>query len=194
MASRAPHPTLEGGRVPVTISTFDVYSRKTVLHSSGPLAATVAASCAIPLFFQPVRLAGRPHVDGGVGDLLALKGVAPLERVLSVDLHTLGLGDARAAHVKHLGAGAAGVLHNCTRLQLRGLPFVGPSSMGRGPLAFAAGHAAMVAALGRVGIWGGDRVVRVPVKSEAELAAAAACVAKAHGGPGAARAPQPTAQ
>lgn len=157
-----------------------MYARRTVLHSSGPLAPTVAASCAIPLFFQPVRLGGRPHVDGGVGDLLALASCGPTETVLSVDLHTQGLSTTRRLHARSVGVLPTGspTLEGTTRLQLRGLPYVGPGSMGRGGrVAMAAGHAAMAAALRSRGHWGGDRVVGVDVPAavrEAQAAAAAA--------------------
>ena len=47
---------------------------------SAELADAVAASCAIPGFFRPVEIRGRPYVDGGVGsvsnlDLLAGRGL-----------------------------------------------------------------------------------------------------------------------
>ncbi|HEX5656873.1 MAG TPA: patatin-like phospholipase family protein [Polyangiales bacterium] len=34
-----------------------------------PVAEAVAASCAIPVLFAPVRLAGRDYIDGGLGDV-----------------------------------------------------------------------------------------------------------------------------
>ncbi len=48
--------------------------------AEAPLGAAVAASCAIPGFFAPVRIGGRRHVDGGVhsttnADLLAGAGL-----------------------------------------------------------------------------------------------------------------------
>ena len=36
-------------------------------RSSGvPLVHAVAASCTVPAFFSPVRIGGRPHIDGGI--------------------------------------------------------------------------------------------------------------------------------
>jgi predicted acylesterase/phospholipase RssA len=42
----------------------------------------VHASCALPGFFQPVRVDGRWSVDGGVRDRPALLGMRSSERVL----------------------------------------------------------------------------------------------------------------
>lgn len=44
------------------------------LLSDGPLPEAVAASCAIPIVFQPVTLAGRRLWDGGAADRLGLAG------------------------------------------------------------------------------------------------------------------------
>jgi hypothetical protein len=237
LAARTPVPRLEQGRLPCAISTFDVLARRTVTHASGDTHALVAASCAVPGVMQPVLLGGRTHVDGGVGDLLGLASCAHDERVLSVDLHTVGLLRARATHVALLGtrpgaggalwrlpgmrngggggggwgwrrggkdAGGGGgiiedavpggaeaavpssssqalrpqqppaLLRGCARLQLHGLPFVGPSNMHvRGGDAMAAGRDAMRAALATRAHWGYERVVAVPVPGSARGALAA---------------------
>ena len=158
----------------MAISTYDVFSRTVITHSSGPVHTVVAASCAIPGIMAPVQLHGRTHVDGGVGDLLGLASCGADERVLSLDLLTLGLMTMRGWHVKLLGSrprgGAAGgppALRGCVRLQLRGLPFVGPATMStRGAAAMAAGAAAMRAALATRSDWGGERIVSVDVPQE----------------------------
>jgi hypothetical protein len=124
----------------------------------------VAVHCVrSPIIMQPIHLDGRIHVDGGVGDLLGLASCTPDERVLSIDLHTIGLTRGRRMHVAIFGESPGGpVLPNCTRLQLTQLPLVSPSTMDvSGKVAFAAGRAAMREALKTRGIWGGDR--RVPV-------------------------------
>jgi len=59
------------------------------------------------------------------------------------------------------------ILQGCARLQLRGLPFVGPRSMDRGASAMAAGREAMRAALATRSQWGGERIVSVPVPGSA---------------------------
>lgn len=118
---------------------------------------------------QPITLEGRTHVDGGVGDLLGLASCRPDERVLSVDLHTIGLTRMRKFHVIMFGDSPGGpVLPNCTRLQLTQLPLVSPTTMDTtGATALAAGRAAMRAALQTRGVWGGNKQVAVPVPQEA---------------------------
>lgn len=73
---------IEHGRVPLTISVYDVLARRTVVRERGPIAEAIHASCAVPLLFQPVWIDGRPHLDGGLRDRPGLAGVAPGERVL----------------------------------------------------------------------------------------------------------------
>jgi NTE family protein len=74
--------TFEACPTPVAVSAFDLAARQTVVIRSGPLAAAVHASCALPMLFHPVRLGGRSYLDGGVRDRHGLAAVAPGERVL----------------------------------------------------------------------------------------------------------------
>jgi predicted acylesterase/phospholipase RssA len=168
--------------LPLVVSTWDVAARRTVVHRSGPFAAVIAASCAIPVLMQPVRLAGRLHVDGFVDDLLALESVEAGERVLSVEPHFRGAARglprahaalpgarATAGGAAPRGGGGAGCfssscsddegrLARATLLQLRGIPLVGPTSMqAAGPAALEAGRRAMRAALAERRRWGGQR-------------------------------------
>lgn len=66
-------------------STFDELERplavgvagpgaRAMLLREGPLPEAVAASCAIPVLFQPVTLGGVRYRDGGVVDRLGLRG------------------------------------------------------------------------------------------------------------------------
>jgi predicted acylesterase/phospholipase RssA len=143
IAANAPCSALEDApRCPVAVSTYDVFARRTVVHTSGHLASVVAASCAIPIVMQPVVLNGRLHVDGFVEDLLALESCGADERVLSVNLHFRGaMRRVPSAHKALLGARATpdggrevpgcrhGQRQHTTLLQLHQLPLVGPTSM-----------------------------------------------------------------
>jgi len=75
-------PTFEAARVPVTISVFDLASRKTRVLSSGSLAPAICASCAVPGLFHPVWIDGRAYWDGGVRDRPGLVGMPENDRVL----------------------------------------------------------------------------------------------------------------
>ena len=78
-------------RIPLTVTATDLDTGERVLFGAGgrdvPLADALMASCALPLFYPPVVIAGRRMGDGG------LRGVLPLElvprdadRVVAVDI------------------------------------------------------------------------------------------------------------
>jgi NTE family protein len=64
-------------QVPLTVTVTDLDRGELLLFGAGgadaPLIDVLLASCALPLYFPPVRLAGRRCGDGG------LRGVLPLE-------------------------------------------------------------------------------------------------------------------
>lgn len=59
---------IEDTRIPFVAVTTDLVAGKTVPLASGPIAASVNASCAIPMVFEPVKMYGMTLVDGGVLD------------------------------------------------------------------------------------------------------------------------------
>jgi NTE family protein len=69
-------------RVPLTVTVVDLDTGELLLFGDGgaeaPLIDVLVASCALPLYFPPVRLAGRRCGDGG------LRGVLPLEAAAKV--------------------------------------------------------------------------------------------------------------
>ena len=77
-----PNAELHRGRVPASISVFDLLSRRVVVLEEGPIAPALHASCAVPLLFHPVLHRGRLLVDGGVGDRPGLAGLELEPRVL----------------------------------------------------------------------------------------------------------------
>lgn len=77
-----PVATFEESPRPLAFSAFDLGARRTVVLRSGALAPAIHASCAAPVLFQPVRVAGRLLADGGVRDRHGLAAALPGERVL----------------------------------------------------------------------------------------------------------------
>lgn len=69
-------------RVPIAISTFDLFKRQTTVFTSGSLPQAVHASCALPGLFHPVWIDGRLYSDGGIADRPGLLGAAHNERIL----------------------------------------------------------------------------------------------------------------
>lgn len=57
---------IEDLRVPTIICATDFDEGTPVSFESGPLAERVAASCCIPIVFEPVEFGGHHYVDGGV--------------------------------------------------------------------------------------------------------------------------------
>ena len=57
--------------MPFGVAVVDQYKRHRIL-TQGPLAESVAASCAVPYLFQPIMIEGKLYQDGGVADRLGL--------------------------------------------------------------------------------------------------------------------------
>jgi NTE family protein len=54
--------------IPLIVNAVDLISGEEVIFTEGPVARAVAASCAIPGIFTPIRVDGRLLVDGGLLD------------------------------------------------------------------------------------------------------------------------------
>jgi NTE family protein len=68
-------------RVPIRISVFDIFARKTSILAGGDLATAIRASCAVPAMFHPVWIDRRPYWDGGILDRPGIAGI-PAGRLL----------------------------------------------------------------------------------------------------------------
>ena len=137
-------PSFEGCRVPLTISVFDVLSRRTRVLTGGPLAPAIQASCAVPLLFHPIWIGGRPHLDGGIADRPGLEGVPAGERVLHHHLASRSPWRAKGGASMAIPA-----RHGLVALVLGGMPRVGPFRLEQGPRAFDAARDAALRALDR---------------------------------------------
>lgn len=79
-------------RVPLTVTVVDLDTGELLLFGAGgdeaPLIDVLTASCALPLYFPPVRLAGRRCGDGGLRGVLPLEAAARVaaEPVVAVDV------------------------------------------------------------------------------------------------------------
>jgi NTE family protein len=78
--------------VPLTVAVVDLDSGELLLFGAGgidaPLVDVLCASCALPLYYPPVGLAGRRCGDGGLRGVLPLAAAALVvaEPVLAVDV------------------------------------------------------------------------------------------------------------
>ena len=86
---RLSHVRFEDLRIPFRAVTVDIESGEEVVLHEGPVAPAVRASCSIPGIFEPVELAGRMLVDGGLVNDVPISVVREMgaECVLAVDLN-----------------------------------------------------------------------------------------------------------
>lgn len=129
---------LEDCSIPVSITTFDVQGLQSRTHRQGDLAAVCAASCAVPAFFSPVRLDGRPQLDGGVADMPGIRGIGSEKRVLY-----------HHATIWPLALTTLGSYQSSVTLQIGGLPLMNPFNLGRAAEAFSLAKEATIQALDR---------------------------------------------
>ncbi|MFM9942289.1 MAG: patatin-like phospholipase family protein [Hyphomicrobiaceae bacterium] len=72
---------------PLAVVATDFYAQEPVILAQGPLRRAVAASIALPAIFQPVVIAGRPLMDGGLVNPLPfdlLQGAADITIAIDV--------------------------------------------------------------------------------------------------------------
>jgi NTE family protein len=134
--------TFEECRWPLSLSAFELRGLRTVVLRRGPLAPAVHASCAAPVLFQPVRIDGRLHSDGGVRDRHGLAGLGEGERVLYH--HLTSRSPWRRPNSPALRVPSRPGLR---AVALPGLPRLGPFRLERGPLALEQAAQGMRAAL-----------------------------------------------
>jgi NTE family protein len=79
-------------RFPLTVTATALDTGELALFGAGgvdvPLIDALAASCALPLFFPPVMIEGRPYADGGLRAVLPLEPASaiPARLVIAVDV------------------------------------------------------------------------------------------------------------
>lgn len=87
LEERLPVARIEACPRPLLIATTVLPLLEARVLSSGPLARTVHASCAVPLLLQPVRLGRELHVDGGVRSEAPVRALVERYRPASLIVH-----------------------------------------------------------------------------------------------------------
>jgi NTE family protein len=131
-------------RVPVSISVFDILSRRTVSVTDGDLASAIHASCAVPGLFHPVWRQGRLLWDGGIADRPGVFGLLAGERTFYH--HIASRSPWRRLQSKAL---AIPDRPNMVALSIPGLPRPGPFRLEEGPRALEFARETTAAALDR---------------------------------------------
>lgn len=136
--------------VPFAPSVFDLRALRTAVLREGDVAAAIHASCALPVLFQPVWIAGRPYSDGGIADRPGILGAASDARVL---FHHLA---SRSPWRREGGASMrVPARDGLVAVATEGITRVHPFALERGMRAFAQAERAMRRAL--------DQDLREPV-------------------------------
>jgi NTE family protein len=134
LESLLPVSAIEDAHMPLAISIFDIFGRRTVVRKRGGVAAAIHASCALPGLFQPVWIERRPYSDGGILDRPGWLGAG-------AETFTL------AHHLPSRGNRSLTPRPNTTVVTVRNLPLVTPFSLRRGNEAFATARKAAQKAL-----------------------------------------------
>lgn len=129
-------------RAPLSVSVFDLMSRRTRVLDSGPLVPAIRASCTFPLLLQPTWHRGRPLMDGGIADRAGLAGVVPGRRALHHHLSSRSPWRSRDSTALRAPERAGLVA-----LVLQDLPRLGPFRLERGREAYARAREAGLRAL-----------------------------------------------
>jgi NTE family protein len=140
-------------RTSVTVSVYDVLSRRPRALDHGDLARAIHASCAVPIMFHPVWIAGRPYVDGGVTDRPGLSGVPQGARLMCHHLASRSPWRRRNSPALEVPRRA-----NAVTLVIDGLPRIHPFALERGAAAYDRAQSAMEEALRQPIV---DGVVRI---------------------------------
>uniref|UniRef100_UPI00351D8F9E patatin-like phospholipase family protein n=1 Tax=Rhodoferax sp. TaxID=50421 RepID=UPI00351D8F9E len=87
---------IEGMPLPLGIVATDLNSGQGVLFQRGDAATAVRASSAVPALFQPVKIAGREYVDGGLVSPVPVRYARQMgaEVVIAVDISSAPEGNA----------------------------------------------------------------------------------------------------
>ena len=131
LKSNLPVQNMEDCRFPLALSVYDKNKKSTFVVQEGCLATAIYASCAVPILFQPVRLAGRLGADGGVLDRHGMLGAQEGERIFYHHLNSRS-----PWRKKDSPALAVPQRENMKALIIDGLPRLGPFKLELGPIAF----------------------------------------------------------
>lgn len=148
---------IESMPLPLGIVATDLNSGHGVLFQRGDTATAVRASSAVPALFQPVRIAGRDYVDGGLVAPVPVQYARRMgaELVIAVDISSAPEGNSASDTLQVLLQTFSIMGKSINNFELRdaeivlrpSLSGVGSSDFGARTRAIEAGRAAMQAAL-----------------------------------------------
>ncbi len=134
-----PNHAFDACRIPAAVSVFDVRTRRTRVLEAGAVTSAIHASCAVPVLFHPVSIAGRSYLDGGILDRPGLVGMPEGEpRVLFHHIASKSAWRTKQEIPRRTGM---------VTVALQDLPRSGPFRLAEGRQAYRAARAATRRAL-----------------------------------------------
>lgn len=148
---------IESTSIPLGIVATDLHSGQGMLFQRGDIAVAVRASSAVPAIFQPVKIAGRDYVDGGLVSPVPVRYARQMgaELIVAVDISGLPEGNAANDTLQVLMQTFTIMIKSINNFELReadlvvrpALAGVGSSDFGSRRRSIDAGRAAMLAVL-----------------------------------------------
>ena len=142
IAGLAPVQRLENCPTPISLSVYDGFARKTRVLERGLLPQAVAASCAVPILFHPIKIGQRLYWDGGIGDRHGLAGLNPGDRIFYHHLSSRSPWRRKNSDALQIPNWP-----NLCALSIDGLPRSGPSRLDEGRKAWNCARDATLQAL-----------------------------------------------
>lgn len=148
---------IENMPMPLGIVATDLNSGQGVLFQRGDTATAVRASSAVPAIFQPVKIAGREYVDGGLVSPVPVRYARQMgaELIIAVDISSAPEGNAASDTLQILNQTFTIMIKSINNFELRdaevvvrpALSGVSSSDFGARRRSIEAGRAAMLALL-----------------------------------------------
>lgn len=148
---------IENMPLPLGIVATDLNSGQGVLFQRGDTATAVRASSAVPAIFQPVRIAGREYVDGGLVSPVPVRYARQMgaELIIAVDISSAPEGNAASDTLQILNQTFSIMIKSINNFELRdadvvvrpSLAGVSSSDFGARRRSIEAGRVAMLALL-----------------------------------------------
>ena len=148
---------IENMPMPLGIVATDLNSGQGVLFQRGDTATAVRASSAVPAIFQPVKIAGREYVDGGLVSPVPVRYARQMgaELIIAVDISSAPEGNAASDTLQILNQTFTIMIKSINSFELRdaevvvrpALSGVSSSDFGARRRSIEAGRVAMLALL-----------------------------------------------
>jgi len=138
---------MEDSTIPVAVTAFDLKSLQGRILTRGSMARAARASATFPLLFQPVSHDGGILIDGGVTDMLGLRGLAAFSPTRPKRVVNVAVGGFMTSPPGPQSMPDGVKAKEVLSVSILNTPQCGPWAMANGPRAIEAARRAMMASL-----------------------------------------------